>query len=106
MGVPRPKLYEKKGREMGLFEPVNHLSSCCRDRGEVESCESFQGRALGYCATMHRLNWGENGVRVRYAAGRSFVGGFSSPNVDQQGYKSELLGGVVPPAQVPCKTND
>ena len=53
-----------KGRETGLFEPVDHLSSCRCDRGEVEYCESFQGRALGCCATMHRLNWGENGVRV------------------------------------------
>jgi hypothetical protein len=33
-------------------------------RREVEYHGSFQGRALGCCGTMHRLNWGEIGVRI------------------------------------------
>ena len=106
IGVPRPKLYETKGRETGLCEPVNHLS--------LVSSRPRRGRILrlvpGPCFGVLRHDalspLSCNGVQTTHVAGRSFIVGFSPPNINQQGYKSELSELVVPPATVPCKTND
>ena len=52
----------------------------------------FQGRTVGCCGTTKRLHWVANGVRMAYVAGRAFVAGFSSPNIDRHGYKYVVVG--------------
>ena len=52
----------------------------------------FQGCAVGCCGTAKRLHWVANGVRMAYVAGRAFVGGFTSPNIDRHGYTSVVVG--------------
>ena len=52
----------------------------------------FQGGDLGCCGTIHRLHWVGTGVRMGYVAGRAFVGGFNSQNIDWHGYTSGVVG--------------
>ena len=52
----------------------------------------FQGCAVGCCGAAKRFHWVVNGVRMAYVAGRAFVGGFSSPNIDRHGYTSVVVG--------------
>ena len=44
------------------------------------------------CGTTKRLRWVANGVRMGYVAGRAFIGGFNSPNIDWHGYKYVVVG--------------
>jgi hypothetical protein len=52
----------------------------------------FQGGDLGCCGTIKRLHWVGTGVCMGYVAGRAFVAGFSSPNIDRHGYKAGVVG--------------
>jgi len=52
----------------------------------------FQGRALGCCGTTKRLHWVGTGGSMGYVAGRAFIGGFNSPNIDRHGYTSVVVG--------------
>ena len=52
----------------------------------------FQGGALGRCGTIHHLHWVGTGVRMGYVAGRAFVGGLNSPNIDWHGYTPGVVG--------------
>ena len=52
----------------------------------------FQGGDLGCCGTIHRLHWVGTGVRIEYTAGRAFIAGFNSPNIDRHGYKPGVVG--------------
>ena len=52
----------------------------------------FQGCAVGCCGTTKRLHWADISVHVVYAAGRAFIEGFSSPNIDRHGYKPVVVG--------------
>ena len=106
IGVPPPKLYETKGRETGLSEPVNHLSlvSSRPRRGRI--LRLVPGPCFGVLRhdILSQLSW--NCGHTWCVTGRAFIVGFSCSNIDRQGYKSELSERMVPPATVPCKTND
>ena len=52
----------------------------------------FQGCTVGCCGTTKRLHWVGTGVRMGYVAGRAFVAGFNSPNIDRHGYKPGVVG--------------
>ena len=52
----------------------------------------FQGGALGCCGTIHLLHWVGTGVHMGYVAGRAFVAGLNSPNIDWHGYKPVVVG--------------
>jgi hypothetical protein len=52
----------------------------------------FQGCASGCCGTIHNLHCVGTGVRMVYVAGRAFVAGFNSPNIDWHGYKYVVVG--------------
>ena len=52
----------------------------------------FQGCAVGSCGTKHHLRWVGTGVRMVYVAGRAFVGGFISSNIDWHGYAPGVVG--------------
>ena len=52
----------------------------------------FQGGDLGCCGTIHRLHWVGTGASMGYVAGRAFIGGFNSPNIDWHGYKYVVVG--------------
>ena len=52
----------------------------------------FQGCTVECFVTTQRLHWVATGVRMSYVAGRAFVAGFSSPNIDRHGYKPGVAG--------------
>ena len=52
----------------------------------------FQGPILGCCGTTKRLHWVDISVHAVYAAGRAFIEGFTSPNIDRHGYTSVVDG--------------
>ena len=54
----------------------------------------FQGCTVGCCGTTKRLHWVGTGVSMGYVAGRAFIGGFNSPNLDRHGYTSRVVGAV------------
>jgi hypothetical protein len=47
---------------------------------------------VGWCGTKHHLHWVGMGVYIAYVAGRAFIGGFSSPNIDWHGYTPGVVG--------------
>jgi hypothetical protein len=47
---------------------------------------------VGWCGTTKRLHWVGTGVRMGYVAGRAFVAGFNSSNIDWHGYKPGVVG--------------
>jgi len=59
---------------------------------KTNSMDCFEGPALGCCGTTKHLHWVAKGVRVAYVAGRAFVAGFNSPNIDWHGYKPVVVG--------------
>ena len=52
----------------------------------------FQGPTLGCCGTTKRLHWVGTGDSIEYVAGRAFVAGVSSSNIDRHGYKPVVVG--------------
>ena len=54
--------------------------------------DRFQGPILGCCGTTKRLHWADISVHAAYAAGRAFIEGFSSPNIDRHGNKPVVVG--------------
>ena len=54
--------------------------------------DRFQGPILGCCGTTKHLHWADISVHAVYAAGRAFIEGFNSPNIDRHGYTSVVVG--------------
>ena len=52
----------------------------------------FQVCTSGCFITIHHLHCVGTGVRIGYVAGREFVAGFNSPNIDRHGYKPGVVG--------------
>ena len=52
----------------------------------------FQGCTVGCCDTTKRLHGVATGVHMEYVAGRAFVAGLDSPNIDWHGYKYVVVG--------------
>ena len=73
---------------------LNQSTTCSVQTEEKSNALGrFQGRILGYCSTIHRLNWDEIGARMGYVAGCAFIVGSRSSNIDCHGYKP-VVGGA------------
>ena len=52
----------------------------------------FQGPILGCCGTVKRPHWVDISVHAVFAAGRAFIEGLRSANIDRHGYTSVVVG--------------
>ena len=76
---------QRKGRETGLCEPVNHLSLVSKRPRRGRILRLIPGHVLGVFRHDALSPVSSNGAQTTYVTGRSFIVGFSSPNIDRHG---------------------